>query len=254
MDAGFEFVQTRIQARLPRLPDESLWLRLAAQKGLPAYLESARPTPIGPWLSSLSSASDAHEVERIVRGHLAAIVEEVAHWVPEPWAPAVRWSRWLAYLPDIETLIRGQAGTASTAEAAALPLPVPGPEQTFAARALQAGVDWFRAATRGGRSPAEAWLAGWRMLWPVSGQGCIAGLDELAELLSRHGRLFPTLPEHAAWASRRTLSQQVRHLFRRRSGEPAAVFAYLALVALALEKLRGDLTRRTLFPIPEAAS
>ncbi len=254
MDAGFEYVQTRVQARLPRLPDEALWLRLAAQKGLPAYLESARPTPIGPWLSGLSSASDAHEVERIVHAHLAAAVEEVAHWVPKPWAPAVLWSLWLAYLPDVDTLINGQAGTASTAEAAALPVPVPGPEQAFAARALHTGMDWFRSAAKGGRSPGEAWIAGWRMLWPASGQDWVAGLEDLVGILTHHGRVFPALPEHAAWASRRALAQQVRHLFRRRSGEPAAVFAYLVLVALALEKLRGDLTRRTLFPIPEAAS
>jgi hypothetical protein len=62
------------------------------------------------------------------------------------------------------------------------------------------------------------------------------------------------LSDHAGWTSRRTLVQQARFLFRRHSGEPAAAFAYLTLVALALEKLRGDLTRRSLFPLPEVAS
>lgn len=254
MDAGFEVVQTRVQARLPRLPDDALWLRLAAQKGLPAYLESARPTPIGPWLSGLSSSSDAHEIERTVRGHFAATVEEVARWVPGPWASAVRWTLWLGYLPDVATLLRGERGTPATAEAEDLPVPRPGPEQTLSGRALRAGVDWFRAAARAGRGPEEAWLQGWRLLWPPSGEDSAAGLEELAGLLTRHGRIFPTLPEHAAWAGRRTLTQQTRYLFRRRSGEPAAVFAYLALVALALEKLRSDLVRRVLFPVPEAAS
>ncbi len=254
MDAGFEFVQARIQARLPRLPDDALWLRLAAQKGLPAYLESARPTPIGPWLSGLSSSSDAHEIERTVRGHLAATVHEVATWVPEPWAASVRWTLWLAYLPDVDALIRGQRGTPATAEVAGLPIPSTGPDQDPRGRALAGGVDWFRKAAKDGLGPSLAWLQGWRLLWPGQDEGWAAGLEELVDLLARHGRVFPTLPEHAAWASRRTLCEQARHLFRRRTGEPAAVFAYLAQVALALEKLRGDLARRTLFPVPEAVS
>ena len=254
MDAGFEFAQARIQARLARLPTDGLWLRLASQKGLPAYLESARPTPLGPWLASLSSASEAHEIDRTVREHFAVAVEEVARWVPTPWATAVRWTRWLVHLPEVRALLRQEGATAATAEVAGLPVPRPGADHGLGVWAMQAGLEWFAGVEMAGRDPVEAWLAGWRALWPPCDETCAASLESLIGLFRRHGQSFPTLPDHAGWASRRTLVQRVRFLFRRYTGEPAAAFAYLALVALALEKLRGDLTRRSLFPLPEVTS
>ena len=254
MDAGFEFAQARIQGRLARLPTDGLWLRLASQKGLPAYLESARPTPLGPWLASFSSASDAHEIDRTVREHFASAVEEVARWVPEPWAPAVRWTRWLPYLPDVRALLRDAGLSGAEAEVAGLPVPRPGAEHGLGVWAMRAGLEWFAGVDTAGRDPVEAWLEGWRALWPPCDETCAASLESLVTLLRRHGQAFPLLSDHAGWTSRRTLVQQARFLFRRHSGEPAAAFAYLTLVALALEKLRGDLTRRSLFPLPEVAS
>ena len=46
---------------------------------------------------------------------------------------------------------------------------------------------------------------------------------------------------------RRDLAQTLTRIFRRHGGSPAAVFCHLALVALELERLRGDLVRRRLF-------
>ena len=140
------------------------------------------------------------------------------------------------------------------AELAGLPVPRPDAEHGLGVWAMRAGLEWFRGIHTAGRDVVEAWLEGWRALWPPCDEACAAGLESLVTLLRRHGRAFPLLPDHAGWTSPRTLVQQVRYLFRRHSGEPAAAFAYLALVALALEKLRGDLTRRSLFPLPEVAS
>ena len=61
-------------------------------------------------------------------------------------------------------------------------------------------------------------------------------------------------PQEASAPYRRDLAQTVTRLFRRHGGTPVAVFCHLALVALDLERLRGDLVRRALFePAKEAA-
>jgi hypothetical protein len=56
------------------------------------------------------------------------------------------------------------------------------------------------------------------------------------------------------WPLRRTLQARLTLLFRRAMLDPAAAFAYLALTALDLERLRGELLRRAAFPALVAAS
>jgi hypothetical protein len=73
-------------------------------------------------------------------------------------------------------------------------------------------------------------------------------LEELARLLGVHlQELAGTTTSAAAWQARETLAVRLRFQFRRVTGSPAALFVALALDALDLERLRGDLVLRALF-------
>ena len=57
----FRYAQARIQSRYGQRPTEALWRELGASQTFHAYLETARTTRIGPWVSNLSRASDVHD-------------------------------------------------------------------------------------------------------------------------------------------------------------------------------------------------
>jgi hypothetical protein len=56
-----------------------------------------------------------------------------------------------------------------------------------------------------------------------------------------------------AWSLRRELRERLRLEFHRLPLEPLTAFAFLALVALDLERLRAALMERALFDLREAA-
>jgi hypothetical protein len=252
VEPDFEYTQARLQARLARLPEEGTWLRLAAVRGLPAYLEAARATVIGPWVGGLGAGSDADAIERTCRRLLLETVAEVARWVPEPWADAVRWTRWVMYLPEVEAWLRGGVSPRWEAESADLAVMLVVEEGTQGRRITGEGkvlLETFREE----RPLLVAWEEGWRARWPDCGEESRLALDSLARLVRTHGKGFPRLSTREAWPARRALRASLRHLFRRASQSPAAVFAYLLMLGLDLERLRADLMRRALFPRPEAA-
>lgn len=115
----------------------------------------------------------------------------------------------------------------------------------------------WRAATRTfGRLPELAltdpprpggvvlaqWLVDWQRLWPPDA-GDPALLRQPAELL------LPRLRDSAAVraADSEATAHALRRLLRRHAASAVAVFAYLGLVALEIERLRGGLVVRILF-------
>ena len=73
------------------------------------------------------------------------------------------------------------------------------------------------------------------------------GLDRLAAALVVHQRLFLATAPERTWPLRRDLDHRLRHLFHVLLMQPAGLFAYLAVVAVALERLRAALVSRALF-------
>jgi hypothetical protein len=252
VEPDFESVQPRLQARFARLPEETTWVRLAAVRGLPPYLEAARGSVIGRWVGGLGAGSDAHAIDHACRRLLLEAIEEAAHWVPAPWAEAVRWVRWVVYLGEVEGWLRGGAPPPWADDApmlaATLVPQAPGGEREIAGEG-----EVFLTAFRAGDPLFSAWAEGWRRRWPSCSEESLAGLGALSALVARHGARFPGAAVGEAWGARRALRESVRYLFRRMSQSPAAVFAFLLMLALDLERLRADLTRRALFPLPEAA-
>jgi hypothetical protein len=74
-----------------------------------------------------------------------------------------------------------------------------------------------------------------------------AGLHTLGKILLDHLRAQQSASGSSTRGQREALMPVLQGAFRRYSFQPAAACAHLALVALDLEKLRGDLLRRVLF-------
>lgn len=243
---GFGYAQARIQARYGLRPTEATWLQLAASQSFPAYLEAARTTTLGAWVVNLSGHSDVHDVEHCIRGVLYLAVTELAGWVPKPWAPPVLWTRWVVYLPAVRYLLEGSAVRAWMREGHRLR---PFLQDSTAARAqaieADGGGDLVRTWRRG--EPLErGWLDAWRRRWPDAPAAMTSSLDHLAQLLVRHAREFADGSPAVTSLARHWLQGRLQRIFRRQAMQPAAVFAYLALLALDLERLRGDLVTRRL--------
>lgn len=232
-DTRFGYGQARIQAGLERLPTESEWGHLAAVRTLASFLEEARTGPLKPWVKGFSAQSRASDLERGVRVLARERILQVAAWSPERWRDAVSWLEWLAWLPVVEHLARGEPAPdwlddeplwSMLAEAAG-PLLSVGDDEAVGAR----------------------WLAGWIERWPPMGREARAHLEGLIRLTGQHLDTFRSTRPELAWEPRQRLRGRLNVYPRRYPLEPVGVFAYLGLVLLDLERLRAELLRRALF-------
>jgi len=92
------------------------------------------------------------------------------------------------------------------------------------------------------------WRDEWRRRLPARHTDDPRLVDELAHAMSAHLAAFRDPAVRDGWPLRRTLQARLALLFRRAMLDPAAAFAYLALTALDLERLRSELLRRAAFP------
>lgn len=246
--SGFEYAQVRLQARYGQRASESVWARLEAEKDFQSYLETARTTVLAPWVANLSANSDNHDVEHSVRGTLYTTIHEVAHWLPKNWAPAVLWLQWLVYLPALRYLLADGSVRPWMAEGHRLRPFIDGPAMARANAVVAGGGAPLVAAWRTQCSMLEAWTTAWHASWPLEGAVYADTLDALATLIAKHVSHFHEVTLEGAWSARHALSEQLRWRFRRHAMTPTPAFAYLALLALDLERLRGALVKRVLFP------
>lgn len=256
-----EYAQARLQARYGQRGDEPLWTQLRSARSFGAVLETLRASPLRRWVTAIPVDADADEVELRLRGELRGCIAEVASWMPDEWHPALLWTAHLVDLPAVARLAAGERPPAWMKRDPVL--------QQYA----EADADLRRAALRNGplapvvlaieaqsaegarHTPAAdavalvAWLAEWRRRWPDRTGEDAAVLEELVRLFERHLPRFADLGSEEAWALRRDLETRVEARFRRHALTPIAAFAYLALVALDLERLRGQLVVRAAFNV-----
>jgi hypothetical protein len=95
------------------------------------------------------------------------------------------------------------------------------------------------------RSLMRAWLAEWRRRIP---EGVQAALETFERVVAGHSERFESADPHDASVLRRALEARLMAIFRANALEPVAAFAWLGLVALELERLRGELVARALVP------
>jgi len=246
----FGYAQARIQARLAALPSAADWQRLSGARALSGYLEEARDGTLRTWVKGFSGQSDCHDLERGLRAQFIDTVEQAAGFVPEPWRAAVRWCRWLPLLPLFAHLRAGAALPGWTRRDYRL-------SELLDERGGLDGSELRRLGLEGllrsdGGDIAADWGRAWRARWPSPGRSDRAALEALAARIDAHlGDLRSSAPDKA-WQQRRALRDRLRLELHRRLLQPVAVFLYLGLVALDLERLRAALVERVLFaPVGE---
>jgi hypothetical protein len=245
----FAYAQARQQARHGALPSPTLWQRLEASASLAHFLQSARKSVVRPWLYNIGPHSRAVEIELALRAELRHQIEAVAAWQPRPWRAAALWTRVLCNLPAVDHLLRGEPARPWMREDRWLqPLALDAP-----VTARVQGLAETPYAPLGGAHPANgdlagAWVDHWRSLWPAASPSERRSLETLVSLVAEHYRVLASGEAIGSARAREALESRLRRAVRHHTHEPAAAYLHLALVALNLERLRGALIRRQLFP------
>ena len=242
---SLEYAHARLAARYGERPDELAWRRIEHLRELAALLDTGRLTAFGRWLRGIDSTSTPQEIECALRERFRALVAEVADWMPDEWRPAILWCALLVDLPAIQHLARGGATQPWMRDDEALR-----PLADLAAAGFGAPGGPLSPLAAAWSEPTRVlslWRAEFRRRLPASCADDGSLLDELARVLLAHIAAFHEPAMRDGWPLRRALQARLGLLFRRATLDPAAAFIFLAIAALDLERLRGELVRRAAF-------
>jgi len=244
----WSYVQARLQARHGERLQETDWRAIEAARSLDQFIERARGSRLRRFIDGVQARTSSHGIERVLRDAWRSYVTEVAGWVPEAWRQAVMWTSHVPELPIIDALLKGAAPKWIRQDPVFAVLTETDVRKRSAAL-TNSLLDPLVAS--GGREEtlAARWYTHWYSLWPQHRMADHkSALFDLAATINAHvERLDRAGIQETSAAYRRDLARSVTRIFRRHSGSPAAVFCHLALVALDLERLRGDLIRRRRF-------
>ena len=246
----YSYVQARLQSRHGERPTAQEWKRLTAITSLSHFLQAARKGPLRRWLFETGPQSHVHEMELSLRRHFRGHIREVAGWMPSPWRPAVVWTRHLPDLPALAHLLQGDPAPRWIHDDPALKA-IAGVE--FDQRRRELAVTEkapLLAGVRDEKPPAlaRAWYRHWRRLWPEVDRATAEHLRETAETVARARALLASARIDRSGPVLEALEAKLVRLFRRHTHEPATAFIHLALTGLLLERVRGALAVRILFP------
>ena len=248
--AMFNYVQARLQARHGERPNEETWRLLESSTDLGTYLQRARGTALAPCVQSLTPQADTHSIEQSLRRHWQAYCERVAGWAPSPWYAAVSWTRTLPELPFIVHLARGGSARPWMLHDRNLaPLAMEDAQRRRDALA-QSPLGAVAEAVAAQTHPLKAWLDAWEKNWPEG--ETIHGAENFRRVISQYLQGILTRPQANTGGPelRAPLEKALTAFFRSDAGSIGAVFAHLGLVLLDIERLRGGLVLRALFPRP----
>lgn len=234
---AMELAHARVSARFGALPEEAVWARLASLRDPAMLIDALRGSGLARWVRGIASGAGVHAIETAVRRAWRDEVVEVASWMPPSWQDAVLWwSTWL----DLALLQHVARGAGVPAWLAADPVYQ---ESTAGVPRVEAShLRDARAMLGADREAVRAWMASWQHR---CAKGEADAIGDVARLLIR-ARTSPAgigSSKPSIGARRRALVL----LFRRNVLEPAAAFCYLAILAIDLERLRGELVRSVVF-------
>ena len=244
--AGFTYAQARLQARYGKRADAPVWVRLQNIHDLASYLQVARQTPLRPWVLGIDSTHSSHEIELTLRRRYREHVDEVAGWLPETWQIPLRWIKRLADLPLLRYLL-----------ADGIPMDwmrsdpyisdFTDDEPAMRLQAMRnAGCESLVNAWRQEDSMFHGWLSHWNELRPQT-RAYNDGLQSMERLLQTRLLLNAGQTGTASSKDYELESDKFSAIFRRHTFEPAAVCAYLAIIAIDVHHIRSDLMQRLFF-------
>jgi len=264
-----EYAYARVCARLAQRPDERLWSQVRSARSVPALLETLRGSVAASTVTGIAPGGDADSLEIAFRQQLRTRVDEVAAWAPTTWQGALGFTRFLGDLPAVVQLLSeeppprwigadpelapyAQAALADRRAALAggplAPMAAALDEATHA-QALGREEPLSRALKRLRSGPAlhralAVWESEWRARWPRASSQLLADISEVGRTIRAHLLRFGAIAVDDAGASRQSLAARLATLVRRFPAQPASLFAYLGVVALDLERLRGEFVVR----------
>ena len=268
-DKGYIFSQTRLQARHGARPEEQDWLFVEAHSELAGYLNTARQTRLRPWVISLHANENHHVLEATLAQEYRLYIHDVSMWLPGPWQQAVQWTKWLVDLPSLQYLLTGNTAPAWMLEQPQLKSFVSGDTE----RRLQAMQETDCAVLvdgwMSGKSLIDAWTKRWQQLWGEVDEKqkrpmilLVETLKQEIDFASINAEVFSKRETHTSPGILPDGNQKfyirlinvLTKMFRRYRYQPVTVFIHLALVALDVERLRGGIVQRKLFPGYERTS
>lgn len=255
----FAYAQARLQARHGARPTPATWRRLEGIRDLAHLLQVAQRSELRPWVLQLTAHTPPHDLERELRKQLRRHILEVADWHPQTWRPAFHWTARLIDLPALQHLLSGQpVWPWLEADPAIRPFALASREGRLEARLQASDCAPLLTDRQQGKPLLETWLGHWRELWPAMPSGHRQMLEALVRLLRGHLTALAdtTAEQQSSEPARAAMEEYLSLRFRRHIQQPVTGFLHLSLVALDLERLRGLLLTRKLFPerVPEAAA
>jgi hypothetical protein len=245
---SLEFALSRVHARLSRRPAPADWLGIERSRDTGPVLELVRGTTLAPLAGPLAGTPDLHALDRVSRQAWRDLLADTARWMPAQWESAIAWCDVLPLVPALAHIAGGGDLPAWLAQETELaPVAKAAPEDRREALAAGALAPFARAWPDRSRL-AGAWHDEWLRRVP-QGEFDDTPLAELARLVAGH---FARLADPAAPDSTRreeAFEEALGRRLRRHPLEPAAVFAWLALGALDIGRLRGEMARRIALPL-----
>ena len=224
---SIEYAQVRIQSRYAARAHAAAWREMEHARELPALIELARGAGFDRVVAQLPLPLGLHELDLALRKQWRERVDEVAGWMPLEWQAALRWCALIVDLPFIRYLTEGGI-----------------PYQWMERDACLASL----SAQLGPQALASGWYREWRRRMPRLSADEAAHLLLFVRSVGSHLGAFSGAAVDAGWRQRQMLEQELTALFRRCTLEPLAAFAFLALLWLDLERLRGEIATRIAFP------
>ncbi len=244
--ARFAYAQARLQARHGQRANQQLWQRLRSSGHIADYLQLARQTVLRSWVQGLHPSQSSHEIELSLRSQFRQYIGDVASWLPGRWR-SVAWQ--LGRLPDLpalQHLLSGAAAPAWMQDDPALRAFVSESIQLRLDALQRSDCDYLVRGWQAGEVLHDAWYDNWRKHWPGPAR-LNAGMEDLARMFRRQLQARVEQPDVPSARLRAALEARLNVAFRKYSFQPAAACAHLGLIALDLERLRGDLLRRLMF-------
>lgn len=253
---SIEYASTRVAARLAKRPNERLWAQLRSTRSLVALLDALRQTDCAAYVSGIAAGDPLPDIEFAFRQHLRAQIAELTAIAPDDWQSAVAFTGWLIELPALAHLAGTEAVPAWISRD-----PVLGEyaqsEPGTRHRALTTDIPGALLTRAGGLPGATrlhplvaAWEHQWIGRWPPAPDEHRTSLLDLVAAVKRHLIAFRSADPADSETLRAQLSDRMAAALRRASAQPAALFAWLVVLALDLERLRGLAIERAAFAEP----